>query len=197
MCSCLDTVYTHLRPSPAPPSSLGTLASLFLREASCSAFNASPLSAETARAVLRPVTWQFRRLTLRVAGEFSRLTSAQCLCLPRRPVSPPAGVSARLDSILRDVGTTTRRPLVHSVRPHAPFLFTRAFLRFCIPPRPLRSSVTPHRANDLRSCSFPGRVRETHVVVYSTAAGTRRGRRKFDSAGQQLIGMCGRVKLPS
>lgn len=29
------------------------------------------------------VTRQFRRLTLRVAGEFSRLTSAQCLCLPR------------------------------------------------------------------------------------------------------------------
>lgn len=86
------------------------------------------LSSETARAVLRPVTRQFRRLTLRVAGEFSRLTSVQCLCLQRRLVSPPAGDSTRLDS--------TRR--VRLVRPHVPFpLFARAFLRFCIPPRPL------------------------------------------------------------
>lgn len=76
------------------------------------------LSAKTtARARARlsygAVTRQFRRLTRKVAGEFSRLTSAQCLCLPWPLVSPPRRleeIQTRLDSQQLDSTLGAPRP---------------------------------------------------------------------------------------
>lgn len=101
------------------------------------------------------VTRQFKRLTLRVAGEFSRLTSAQCLCLPRPSHHRD---STRLDSTRLSLILGAARPLARS-RPHDPFLlFTCAFFHLGIPPRSL-----PRRR----------RTRATFAPV-PQAAGTRR-----------------------
>lgn len=79
------------------------------------------------RAVLRPVTRQFRHLTLRVLAGFSRLTSMQCLCLqPRRP--------QRASRASERASAPTRSPLVHS---------SSAFHRLSSSPR--RPTFPTHR----------------------------------------------------
>lgn len=102
------------------------------------------------------VTRQFRRLTLRVAGEFSRLTSAQCLCLPR-PSHHRDSTRLGLTRLSLILGAARRGATARS-RPHGPFLFTCAFFHLGIPPRPL-----PRRR----------RTRATFAPV-PQAAGTRR-----------------------
>lgn len=130
------------------------------------------------------VTRQFRRLTLRVAGEFSRLTFAQCLCLPR-PSHHRLRDSTRFDSTRLDsVGLDSTR-LARS-RPHGPFLFTCAFFHLGIPPRSL-----PRRRRTRTTFASVPRVAGTCRISTDT-----RRHREFDSTGQ-LIGMCSCIRLPS
>lgn len=123
LCPCLDTVYTS-PPSPSPPPSPRLFATLFLAEASCSVPLMPGLSRLKRRRALSygAVTRQFRRLTRGVAGEFSHLTSVQCLCLLRPSHHPRDPLSTRLDSARRDSTATLVRA---RARPHIVFfLFT-------------------------------------------------------------------------
>jgi len=135
------------------------------------------------------VTRQFRRLTLRVAGEFSRLTSAQCLCLPRPShhrlearLDSAQLDSVELDSTRRDATATLARahtlpPSLQAYSSISAFLLV-LFLGDAEHERPSRPSP---------------RLQEHTSYI----DGRARRHREFDSTGQ-LIGMCiSCIRLPS